>query len=190
MSTKGFTLIDFGRGIDIRKFRPEVQFIADWETGPQDCAEMRELRPWTWQADYFGLAGIIHSLLFGKYIDTVVDKSGSHPAATASSSTTSGGPVGGIGAKKYWKLKEPFKRYWQGDIWSEVFWLLLNPTVVSEGEIGGDVVFEKMPVQKGMRKVRTQMERWLVAEGERKGLRNLIAKAERMVREASVRKGK
>ncbi|KAF4621913.1 hypothetical protein G7Y89_g14433 [Cudoniella acicularis] len=57
---KGIALIDFGRGIDMKVFRPDVQFIADWKTGPQDCAEMRELRPWTYQIDYHGLAGVIH----------------------------------------------------------------------------------------------------------------------------------
>ncbi|KFX95491.1 hypothetical protein O988_05774, partial [Pseudogymnoascus sp. VKM F-3808] len=53
---QGIALIDFGRGVDMKVFRPDVQFIADWKTGPQDCAEMRELRPWTYQIDYHGLA--------------------------------------------------------------------------------------------------------------------------------------
>ncbi|KAL8829829.1 MAG: hypothetical protein Q9191_001781, partial [Dirinaria sp. TL-2023a] len=70
-SSKGLTLIDFGRGIDLRAFRPDVRFIADWKTGKADCAEMREMRPWTYQVDYWGVAGVIHSLLFGKYIEDV-----------------------------------------------------------------------------------------------------------------------
>ncbi|KKY25289.1 putative checkpoint serine threonine-protein kinase bub1 [Phaeomoniella chlamydospora] len=179
-SAKGLTLIDFGRGIDVRKFRPEAQFIADWETGPQDCPEMRELRPWTWQVDYFGMAGVIHSLLFGKYIDSVVDKSAAIPSVS-SSTGLSGGPVGGgvgLSAKKVWKLKEGFKRYWQGDIWSEVFSLLLNPTIVPDGD-----GFEKMPLQRSMKKTRERMEEWLISEGERKGLRTLVGRAERMVKE-------
>ena len=137
---KGIALIDFGRGIDMRAFRPDVQFIADWKTGPQDCAEMRELRPWTYQIDYHGLAGIIHSMLFGKYIDTVADK------------------VAGIGAtaKKTWRIKESLKRYWQVEIWGGVFDLLLNPGMHLEGEDG-----MKMPISKGMRRVREQMEAWL-----------------------------
>lgn len=185
-ASKGITLIDFGRGIDVRKFKPEAQFIADWETGPQDCAEMRELRPWTYQIDYFGVAGVIHSLLFGKYIETVVDKSGISPFAL--SSDTDGGAIGGgLGAKKIWKLKEGFKRYWQGQIWSEVFSLLLNPTIVPlAGGMPGEL--EKMPLHKGMRTAREKMEAWLVEEGERKGLRTLIGRAERMVREAGAKK--
>ena len=70
-SAKGLTLIDFGRGIDLHAFRPDVHFLADWKTGKQDCIEMRQLRPWTYQVDYWGMAGVIHSLLFGKYIEDI-----------------------------------------------------------------------------------------------------------------------
>lgn len=155
---KGVSLIDFGRGIDMKVFRPEVQFIADWKTGPQDCAEMRELRPWTYQIDYHGLAGIIHSMLFGKYIDTVADKSA------------------GLGAtaKKSWKIKENLKRYWQTEIWSSTFDLLLNPGMHVEGEEGS-----KLPVLKGMRGVRESMETWLESNCERGvGLQASIRKLE------------
>ncbi|TAQ89302.1 hypothetical protein B7494_g2385 [Chlorociboria aeruginascens] len=124
---KGVALIDFGRGIDMKVFRPDVQFIADWKTGPQDCAELRELRPWTYQIDYHGLAGIIHCMLFGKYIDTIADK----------------GSDLGAAAKKHWRIKENLKRYWQGEIWNEVFELLLNPGLHVEGEEG-----TKLPVLK------------------------------------------
>jgi checkpoint serine/threonine-protein kinase len=143
---KGIALIDFGRGIDMKVFRPDVQFIADWKTGPADCAEMRELRPWTYQIDYHGLAGIIHSMLFGKYIDTVADKSAGIGAA----------------AKKSWKIRESLKRYWQTEIWGAVFDLLLNPGMHVEGEEG-----TKMPVLKSMRTVREQMEAWLEGNSER-----------------------
>lgn len=146
---KGVALIDFGRGIDMKAFRPDVGFIADWKTGPTDCAEMRELRPWTYQIDYFGLAGILHSMLFGKYIDTVADNKGGLPGAA--------------GAKK-WRVKESLKRYWQQEIWSECFDLLLNPMAHIEGEEGA-----KMPVLKGMKAVREKMEHW-VAENCEKGV--------------------
>ncbi|KAH8814920.1 Mad3/BUB1 homology region 1-domain-containing protein [Xylogone sp. PMI_703] len=143
---KGVALIDFGRGIDMKVFRPDVQFIADWKTTPQDCAEMRELRPWTYQIDYHGLAGIIHSMLFGKYIDTVADK----------------GSGIGAAAKKSWKIKEAPKRYWQVDIWNSVFDLLLNPGMHIEGEEG-----TKLPILRGMKAVRENMETWLEANSEK-----------------------
>lgn len=160
---KGIALIDFGRGIDMKVFRPDVQFIADWKTGPQDCAEMRELRPWTYQIDYHGLAGIIHSMLFGKYIDTVADKSAGIGAA----------------AKKKWRIKEGLKRYWQTEIWGRVFDLLLNPGMHVEAEEGS-----RLPVLRGIKDVREEMERWLEGNSEKGvGLQSLLRKLEWAVKE-------
>jgi checkpoint serine/threonine-protein kinase len=160
---KGVALIDFGRGIDMKAFCPEVQFIADWKTGPQDCAEMRELRPWTYQIDYHGLAGILHSMLFGKYIDTVADK----------------GAGIGAAANKKWRIKEGLKRYWQTEIWGEAFDLLLNPCLHTEGEEGS-----RLPVLKAMRDVREKMEIWLEGNSEKGvGLQALIRKLEWAIKE-------
>ena len=148
-SAKGLALIDFGRGIDMRAFRDDVQFVADWKTGPADCVEMREMRPWTWQVDYWALAGVVHVLLWGRYIDTVV---------VNNSTTTTNGSEKGQGAeerlsldldldlnldgfnglslannhgninkRKQYKPKEPLKRYWQVELWNRVFDILLNP---------------------------------------------------------------
>ena len=155
---KGIALIDFGRGIDMKVFRPDVQFIADWKTGPADCAEMRELRPWTYQIDYHGLAGIVHSMLFGKYIDTVADKGAGLGAAT----------------KKIWRIRETLKRYWQTEIWSLAFDLLLNPGLHITGEEEN-----RMPVLKGMKAVRERMEEWLESNSEKGlGLQAWIRKLE------------
>ncbi|KAM0563832.1 hypothetical protein ACHAPJ_000038 [Fusarium lateritium] len=158
-SSRGVVLIDFGRGIDMRAFVPEVEFIADWKTSAQDCAEMREGRPWTWQIDYHGLAGTIHTLLFGKYIETVrCDQ-------------------GGLGKSgRRYKIRESLKRYWQTDIWSDCFELLLNPgaAAAAGGEDGG-----KMPVLKSMKSVRERMETWLEANCERGvGLKSVMGKLE------------
>jgi len=148
---KGVSLIDFGRGIDMKIFRPDVQFIADWKTSPQDCPEMRELKPWTYQIDYYGLAGIIHSMLFGKYMDTI-------PVATSNTA----GMAFGTAAKKTYRVRENFKRYWQTETWKGVFDLLLNPSMHVEGEEGC-----KMPVLKGMKEVREAMEEWLEGNSEK-----------------------
>jgi checkpoint serine/threonine-protein kinase len=162
-NSKGIALIDFGRGIDMKAFRPDVQFIADWKTSPQDCAEMRELRPWTYQIDYHGLAGIIHSMLFGKYIDTVADK----------------GSGIGAGAQKKWRIKEGLKRYWQTEIWGNMFDLLLNPAMHVEGEEGS-----RLPALRGMKAVREEMETWLEGNSEKGvGLQALIRKLEWAVKE-------
>ncbi|KAI9708295.1 MAG: hypothetical protein M1820_003999 [Bogoriella megaspora] len=169
-SAKGVSLIDFGRGIDMRAFQSGVQFIADWKMQETDCAEMRELRPWTYQCDYHGLAGCIYSLLFGKYIETVVEKN------------TSNGIVGaglGQGTNKRYKVKEGFKRYWQTEIWADCFDLLLNSSAKADAEEG-----MKLPILKGIKGVREKMETWLEDNCERGvGLKAMIRKMEAMMRE-------
>ncbi|KAF3009163.1 Mitotic spindle checkpoint component mad3 [Neopestalotiopsis sp. 37M] len=155
---RGVVLIDFGRGIDMRAFDPDVQFIADWKTTTTDCAEMREGRPWTWQIDYHGLAGIIHCLLFGRYIETVrCDQGG----------------LGTTAGRRY-KIRESLKRYWQTDLWSGCFDLLLNPGSYVENEDGA-----RMPVNKSLRGIREQMEAWLEANCEKGlGLKALMGRVE------------
>ncbi|KAH8890985.1 hypothetical protein GQ53DRAFT_794575 [Thozetella sp. PMI_491] len=155
-AARGVTLIDFGRAIDMRAFTPDVQFVADWKTTAQDCAEMREGRPWTWQIDYHGLAGIVHCLLFGRYIETVRSDAGA------------------LGTSRRYKIRESLKRYWQADIWGDCFDVLLNP-----GQFVGDEDGARMPVLRTMRGVRERMEAWLEANCERGvGLRSLMAKVE------------
>ncbi|KAH7136617.1 Mad3/BUB1 homology region 1-domain-containing protein [Dactylonectria macrodidyma] len=156
-SSRGVVLIDFGRGIDMRAFVPDVEFIADWKTSAQDCAEMREGRPWTWQIDYHGLAGTIHTLLFGKYIETVrCDQGG----------------LGKTGRK--YRIRESLKRYWQTDLWADCFDLLLNPGSHVAAEDG-----TRMPMLRSMRAVRERMEAWLEANCERGvGLKSLVGKLE------------
>ncbi|KAH6646381.1 Mad3/BUB1 homology region 1-domain-containing protein [Truncatella angustata] len=157
-SSRGIVLIDFGRGIDMRAFDPDVQFIADWKTTAADCAEMREGRPWTWQIDYHGLAGIVHCLLFGRYIETVrCDQGG----------------LGTTAGRRY-KIRESLKRYWQTDIWAACFDLLLNPGSFAKNEDAA-----RMPVMKGMRDIRVQMETWLAANCEKGlGLKALMGRVE------------
>jgi checkpoint serine/threonine-protein kinase len=165
--SKGVCLIDFGRGIDMRHFKPDVGFLADWKTTDADCNEMRELRPWTYQIDYYGLAGIIHSLLFGKYMETINDK---QPGAATG--------LGAASAKSY-RIRETLKRYWQTDIWASAFDLLLNPLSHLEQEEG-----RRMPVLSGMRECRERMESWLEENCERgNGLRNTILRMEALIRE-------
>ncbi|KAG5438055.1 hypothetical protein PCANB_000402 [Pneumocystis canis] len=158
-ASKGIIIIDFGRGIDLKMFSSQVQFITDSETDEQDCAEMREARPWTYQIDYHGLATIIHTLLFGKHIEIVPEKS-----------------LGlGIGRKKY-RLVNGFKRYWQQHFWKKLFDLLLNP-VTNAGEKG-------LPVTKNLKQIREEMEIWLMENSEKGiGLKGNIWKIETLLQE-------
>ncbi|KAI1177543.1 Mad3/BUB1 homology region 1-domain-containing protein [Nemania sp. FL0916] len=162
-SSRGIVLIDFGRAIDMRAYLPSVQFVADWKTSKEDCAEVREGRPWTWQLDYHGLAGIAHCLLFGRYIETVR------------------ADTGGLGtaAGRRYKIRENLKRYWQTDIWGDFFDVLLNPGAHAlNTEPDG-----KLPVNRALRGVRERMEVWLEMNCEKGiGLRALMGRVETWAR--------
>lgn len=152
---KGITLIDFGRTIDTRLFPAGQTFIGDWAADARDCRELREGRPWTFQTDYFGLAGIIYCMLYGKYIEAA--------------SVVPAGPAGPDGRTRY-KLATPFKRYWQGDLWTRLFDLLLNPTLVRPDG--------SLPLCDEMAELREEMERWLQANCNRasNSLKGLLKK--------------
>lgn len=196
-SQYGFTLIDFGRSIDLRAFQSDVQFIADWKTTKQDCPEMRSLRPWTYQVDYWGLAGIVHNLLWGKYLDDAVvpvphsspgvsEASADERAADCLSSLPDGigvvdnripgpapapAPAAGPGMGKSQRIKprEPLKRYWQTAIWSRLFDILLNPALVAAAPVSeGGERSGKMPCVNALAEVKAQMEKWLAGEGGRR----------------------
>jgi len=184
-SEKGVLLIDWGRGIDMRTFRPEVGFIADWKTGRGDCVEMREMRPWTWQVDYWGCAAVVHVLLFGKEIADVVEKAAASSGGEVDALATGLGGVGidegavGVAAaagRKY-RLKEGLKRYWATDVWGAFFDTLMNPGHWTVGEEGG-----KMPLQNRLRDVRGSMESWLLENGERRGLKTGLRRLEELLK--------
>ncbi|KAI4192510.1 MAG: hypothetical protein LQ346_004282 [Caloplaca aetnensis] len=191
-ASKGLSLIDFGRGIDMRQFGENTQFIADWKTTKQDCAEMREMRPWTYQVDYWGCAGVVHSLLFGKYIEDVAVEAPTVKRSVAISSSSTSVINSDddeeqqqdqtIAIKtqreKRWRIKEPLKRYWQQELWANLFELLLNPTRYLDGEEGG-----QMPVLQGMKRCREAMEEWLELEAGRKGLKAGLRRLEERIRE-------
>ncbi|KAF9003942.1 Mad3/BUB1 homology region 1-domain-containing protein [Cyathus striatus] len=154
-SCKGLKVIDFGRTIDTRLFPVGHQFIADWDTDERDCFEIRENRPWTYQTDYFGLAGIIYCMLFGKYLQAsaVVEVPGNSP--------------------KRYKIGTSFKRYWQGDIWNRLFNILLNSSLAREDG--------SLPLCEELADVRQEMEKWLQANCNRSSntLKGLLKKVEK-----------
>jgi len=160
---KGLTLIDFGRSIDMRAFQPSVQFIADWEPSSHECNEIREMRPWTHQIDLYGVAGTVHVMLFGKYIESVpVRRSGSEDENSKPQAMT-----------RTYRIRETLKRYWEREIWSEVFDLLLNPGAPKWTSIDQDENEDWPPhlaILGAMRAVREKMETWLLVNAEKKGL--------------------
>jgi len=156
-SHKGIKLIDFGRTIETGLFPVGQQFIADWPVDAKDCLEMRENRPWTYQADYYGLAGIVYCLLFGKYIEI---------------SSVIITPQMSAGTSPRYKISTPFKRYWQSNIWSNLFDILLNPgSVRTDGQL---------PLCEELSAVRKEMQAWLQSNCNRSSgtLKGLLKKIE------------
>ena len=144
-------MIDFGRTINTRLFPAGQQFIADWKTDARDCVEMNQGKPWTYQTDYYGLAGIIHCMLYGKYFEA---------------STVVQGPDG------RYKLTTSFKRYWQVNIWTQLFDALLNPTMMREDK--------SLPICQELGEIRVEMEEWLQNNCNRSSisLKSLLKKVE------------
>lgn len=156
-STKAIKLIDFGRAIDVSAYHPDAQFMVDWKMDEQDCIEMRENRPWTYQADYHGIAGVIHCLLFGKFIHITElhgsssrsNKSAAAAAAAAAGASGKGGP------RREFGLSTTYKRYWQQHLWTELFYTLLNSQNVAES------TGQSLPITSAIRDLRVKFERWL-----------------------------
>lgn len=155
---RGIKVIDFGRTIDTSLFpaRHSQQFIADWPADDRDCFELREGRPWTYQTDYFGLAGIVYCMLFGKYIEA--------SSVVHAPDSTDMEPI--------YKIATPLKRYWQTDILTRLFDMLLNPCSVR--------VDRSLPICKELGGVRVEMERWLQSNCNRSSntLKGLLKKVE------------
>ena len=160
---KGLKVIDFGRTVDTRLFPAGQKFIAEWTVDERDCFEMREDRPWTFQPDYFGLAGIVYCMLFGKYMQN-------------SSITTSPSED-----DVRYRIATPFKRYWQGDLWNRLFDLLLNPCLA--------LPLARQPLCEEMGALRKEMETWLQNNCNRSSntLKGLLKKIEVSVWRGSTR---
>ena len=129
--------------------------MGDWAPDARDCLELREGKPWTYQTDYFGLAGIVYCMLYGKYIE----------ASSVTQAPETDGPP-------RYKLATPFKRYWQGDLWTRLFDMLLNSALVHPDG--------KLPLCDEVGAIREEMEEWLQRNCNRAGntLKGLLKKVE------------
>lgn len=66
--TSCIKVIDFGRAIDMHLFPAKTTFMVKVETKGSICPEMLDSRPWNYHTDWFGVLDVIHTLLFGEYI--------------------------------------------------------------------------------------------------------------------------
>src|SRR6185369_5007967 len=105
-------------------FPTNMNFIADWKTDEEDCVEMREGRPWKWQADYYGLAGVIYCMLHNEYLQIVqthINNDDYNCNINGNKSSSK---------KIRYRPILPFKRYWQVDLWKRLFDILLNSSLL------------------------------------------------------------
>ncbi|KAL2463446.1 Serine/threonine protein kinase [Forsythia ovata] len=103
---QGLCLVDWGRGIDLSLFSEKTKFIGDSRTSGFRCIEMQENKPWTFQVDMYGLCVIVHTMLHNSYME--IEKRAS--------------PDGGY----VYQPKSHYKRYWNVDLWRNLFTKLLN----------------------------------------------------------------
>lgn len=109
---QGLCLVDWGRGIDLNLFPDEKGFNGDSRTSGFRCIEMQEKRLWKFQVDTYGLCVVAHMMLHNNYMEI-------HKKAT-----TDGGFV--------YQPKASFKRYWNSELWKNLFTKLLNGTPVDD----------------------------------------------------------
>ncbi|XP_051730870.1 LOW QUALITY PROTEIN: mitotic checkpoint serine/threonine-protein kinase BUB1 [Ctenopharyngodon idella] len=97
----GLALIDLGQSIDMTLFPEGTAFTAKCMTSGFQCVEMLSGRPWSYQTDYFGIAGTVYCMLFGTYMQVKEE--------------------GGV-----WRTNGVFKRNVHADLWQDFFHTLLN----------------------------------------------------------------
>ncbi|KAF3850337.1 hypothetical protein F7725_020056 [Dissostichus mawsoni] len=64
----GLVLIDLGQSIDMNLFPEGTAFTGKCLTSGFQCSEMLSGKPWSYQTDYFGIAGTVYCMLFGTYM--------------------------------------------------------------------------------------------------------------------------
>ncbi|KAK9676829.1 hypothetical protein RND81_11G104300 [Saponaria officinalis] len=103
---QGLCLVDWGRGIDLSLFPPDIEFVGDCGTSGFNCVEMRENKPWKYQVDTYGLCVIVHMMLHNSYMEIKMK----------------GTPDGGY----IYIPTLPFKRSPNTKLWENLFIRLLN----------------------------------------------------------------
>ena len=101
-------LVDFGRAVDLTTISDNtddsarIEICGDVMRSDMRCVAMRADKPWSFDADGYGVLCSAHVLLFGTYMVISQD------------------------ANKRWRPASKFRRYWQNQLWIEIFDKLLN----------------------------------------------------------------
>ena len=117
--SSSLTLVDFGRAVDLAEDSDSLaedvrNTMFNGTTGNESmqCIAMRSGQSWSYDADTYGVCDCAYVLLFGK--DMEIKK----------------------GKCNRWRQSEELKRYWNKDIWNDIFDSLLNLDEVSGSAIG------------------------------------------------------
>ena len=185
--SKGLSVIDWGSAIDVLSFPEDQKFAKTKVVGDCsiECWQVRNGKPWTYEIDWYGCASVIHVLLFGTYM-SVIDTENSDISRV--------------------QLKTTFKRYWNSNLWKDLFDLLLNAgshnskllekstsesLAVEDSLLGPGTDFEvleqEFPLIQKIHDKRIEMEQWLrtsCCSGGR-SLRNLLRRVEIALLEGS-----
>ncbi|KNC97599.1 BUB protein kinase [Spizellomyces punctatus DAOM BR117] len=106
---KGIVLVDWGTSVDTQLFQPHQRFKCDLDSLDPSFEAPSLNRDWKFDVDWYGVAGVLHVLLFGQYMQV----------------TTTSDSI---------QLREPIKRYWC-PIWNRLFHSLLNSGEDCAGEV-------------------------------------------------------
>ncbi|XP_031255387.1 mitotic checkpoint serine/threonine-protein kinase BUB1-like isoform X1 [Pistacia vera] len=112
---QGLCLVDWGRGIDLHLFPDNTEFEGDCRTSGFCCVEMQEKKPWTFQVDTYGLCVVVHMMLHSSYME--VEKKASP------------------GGSFIYLPKSSFRRYWNVELWKNLFSKLLNMSTGSDKKV-------------------------------------------------------
>lgn len=144
------TLVDFGRAIDLKQYAGgdenkarNVMFSGDAATKEMQCIAMRTDRAWSYDVDTFGILCSAHAMLYGRHMEVVQRGDGR------------------------WQLKAPLKRYWQQDLWHEIFDSLLN-----SDDIGSAIGSRSS----SLRALRRKVETFLTSEKAVDKLQTLLSR--------------
>ncbi|KAJ3131425.1 hypothetical protein HDU90_008299 [Geranomyces variabilis] len=135
-----------------------------------ECWEVRTGAPWTYEPDWYGVAAVVHVLLFGRYMQVVHETANDNEDEEAN------------GRRPRIKLAASFKRYWQTELWRGLFDALLNPHLVdctstpgaggggggsgaADDDDGFAALAVRFPAARVIRERRRALERWLGGRG-------------------------
>lgn len=134
-------LVDFGRAVDLERFSDEyedirnVMFHGDASDDEMMCVAMKSGLPWSYDIDTFGIVSSAHVLLYGTHLE--ISRNGNNQ----------------------WQPVSRLRRYWQRDLWNEIFDKLLNLDEESGAAIGSRA--------RSLRSLRQKIESYLRTEKEK-----------------------